>query len=80
MHIYKNYNILCSIVDGYELNDELTHLLYDHIENVCIPKGLIHPDEYRHMLSQFLRFVDDKNRKAEVLKALKNNWRRLYYD
>ena len=81
LKIDKNYNILCSIVDGYELNDELTHLLYDHIENVCIPKGLIHPDEYRHMLNQFLRFVDDeKTRKAEVLKALKNKWRRLYYD
>lgn len=71
-------NILYAIVDAYTLPEDLCDLLYEHIDKVCIPKGLTHVDEYQPMLEQFLRFVQDpQERLAVVDKSIRKGWRVL---
>lgn len=70
--------VLYSIVDAYTLPEDLCDLLYDHIDKVCIPKGLTHVDKYQPMLEQFLRFVQDpQERLAVVDKSIRKGWRIL---
>ena len=70
--------VLYAIVDAYTLPEDLCDLLYDHIDKVCIPKGLTHVDKYQPMLEQFLRFVQDpQERLAVVDKSIRKGWRIL---
>ena len=67
-----------SVVDAYSLPLELSDLLYKHIDEVCVPKGLYHIDEYQHMLEQFLRYVEDPNERMSVVdKSIRKGWRIL---
>lgn len=75
---FSNAEVLYSIVDAYTLPEELCDLLYDHIDKVCVPKGLTHVDKYQPMLEQFLRFVQDpQERLAVVDKSIRKGWRIL---
>lgn len=69
---------LISVVDSYDLPVELSDLLYTHIENVCIPKGMLRVEQYQPMLEQFLRFVPDNKDRVKVVKeSIHRNWRVL---
>ena len=67
-----------SVVDAYELSEDLSDLLYEHIEKVCVPKGMLHVDEYQPMLEKFLTYVtSDKERKHVVQRSIQHEWRVL---
>lgn len=70
---------LRTIVDAYDLPPYTTQLLYDHIEKCCVPKGLLHVDEYQNMLEQFLRNVYPQQRDSTIAIAIEKGWRKLYY-
>lgn len=67
------------IVDAYDLPPYTVKLLYEHIEKCCVPKGLLHVDEYQNMLEQFLRNVYPQQRDSTIAIAIEKGWRRLYY-
>ena len=67
-----------SVVDAYGLSEDLSDLLYEHIEKVCVPKGMLHVDEYQPMLEKFLTYVNsDKERKYIVQRSIQHEWRVL---
>lgn len=67
-----------SVVDAYALSEDLSDLLYEHIEKVCVPKGMLHVDEYQPMLERFLTYVtSDKERKEVVRRSIQREWRVL---
>lgn len=71
-------NRLADIVYSYDLNPEVEVLLTDHIEQVCVPMGMLKEDEYRPMLEQFLRYVTDDKKRIEIIEqAILQHWRIL---
>ena len=69
---------LHDIVSAYNLPQDLEALLFEHIDTVCVYANMCRDDQYRPMLEQFLRFVQDpEERKRVVTKAIMRNWRTL---
>lgn len=77
----KQENIVSRLTDviyAYDLNPELEALLIEHVEAVCVPLGLVKEDQYKPMLEQFLRYVDDNNRRLEIVRiSIERGWRIL---
>ena len=70
---------LRQVVDAYDLPTYTCKLLNDHIDKCCVPKGLLHVDEYQNMLEQFLRNVPEDKRNSTIAVAIEKGWRKLYY-
>lgn len=69
---------LIDIVYAYGLDPDLESLLIEHIQNVCVLKGITRADQYRPMLEQFLRYVKDPQERLRVVRqAIDRNWRVL---
>lgn len=77
----KSDEILSSftnVINAYNLDEFTSDLLIEHAEKVCIVKGILHVDEYQHMLEQFLRYCTDYNERIKVIKrAIEKGWRVL---
>ena len=69
---------LSDIVYSYDLDVGLQDLLIEHIEYVCVPAGMCRDDQYRPMLEQFLRYVEDNNKRKHIVReAISRGWRIL---
>ncbi len=75
----RTRDALYAIVDAYGLPENICDLLYEHIDKVCVPSGMIHVDKYKNMLEQFLRNVEPYRRESEIKRAISRRWRSLYY-
>ncbi len=79
--IQRNADIISALSDvvyAYNLPPYLEDLLIQHIEQVCIHKGITKVDQYRPMLEQFLRNIKEPSKRIKIVEqAIDKDWRVL---